>query len=78
MATETIVEYIKSKSCDLKGRQNSVRNIIGNKHWGKDERYKELILKDWLQSDIDTINQSKNLNVKIGTGFVTNGDKCSL
>ena len=77
MGTKAIVEYIKSKSRDLKHRQNSVRNIIGNKHWGEDGRYKELILKDWLQSEIDSINQSKNLNVKIGTGFVTSGNKCS-
>lgn len=77
MATEAIVEYIKSKSHDLKCRQDSVRNIIGNKHWGEDGRYKELILKDWLQREISNINQSKNLHIKIGTGFVTSGDKCS-
>lgn len=77
MTNNEKIKYIEGKSRDLKERQDSVRKIIGDKHWGEDGHYKELILRDWLKSEIDSINKEKALNVKIGTGFVTNGDKCS-
>lgn len=77
MTNNEKIKYIEGKSRDLKERQDSVRKIIGDKHWGEDGHYKELILRDWLKSEIDSINKEKHLNVKIGTGFVTNGDKCS-
>lgn len=65
--------YIKEKSADLKSRQDSVRNIIGDKHWGEDGRYKELILKQWLKDEF----QQRRLPVEIGTGFIKNGEKTS-
>lgn len=63
-----IRQYIQEKSHDLKSRQDSVRNIIGNKHWGEDGRYKELILKRWLKDEF----KQRKLSVEIGTGFIKN------
>lgn len=65
--------YIQEKSHDLKKRQDSVRNIIGSKHWGEDGRYKELILKQWLKDEF----RQRELGVEIGTGFIKNGEKTS-
>lgn len=48
MTNNEKIKYIEGKSRDLKGRQDSVRKIIGDKHWGEDGRYKELIfVKFW-------------------------------
>ena len=48
MTNNEKIKYIEGKSRDLKERQDSVRKIIGDKHWGEDRRYKELILvKFW-------------------------------
>lgn len=66
-------QYIQEKSSDLKSRQDSVRNIIGDKHWGEDGRYKELILKQWLKDEF----RQRKLPVEIGTGFIKNGDTSS-
>lgn len=63
-----IRQYIQEKSHDLKSRQDSVRNIIGDKHWGEDGRYKELILKRWLKDEF----KQRKLSVEIGTGFIKN------
>lgn len=63
-------EYIKAQSRALKEKQDCVRNAIGDKHWGEDGRYKELLLKKWLKKELDS-------SVDIGTGFVMDGEKSS-
>lgn len=62
--SQDIREYIKQQSKALKEKQDNVRNVIGDKHWGEDGRYKELILREWLKKELAP------LGVGIGTGFV--------
>lgn len=62
--SQDIREYIKQQSRVLKEKQDNVRKVIGDKHWGEDGRYKELILREWLKKELAP------LGVGIGTGFV--------
>lgn len=57
------IEYQKSVSNELMSIKNRVRDFIGDRHWGEDGRFKEIILTDILKKHLPK-------NVSIGTGFV--------
>lgn len=73
--SQDIREYIKAQSQALKEKQDCVRNLISNKHWGEDGRYKELILRKWLKEEL--LIKLSPQEVCIGTGFVMDGEKSS-
>lgn len=62
------MEYHRSIAAELKASQDRVRYFIGNRHWGEDGRFKELLLMNYLKKVLPS-------NVSIGTGFVRNGDR---
>lgn len=61
------IEYQKSVSNELMSIRNRVRDFIGDRHWGEDGRFKEIILTDILKKHLPE-------NVSIGTGFVVDND----
>ncbi len=64
------LQFQKSLSTELIAVKDRVRNFIGNNHWGEDGRYKEFVLMQTLRKYLpDT--------VRVGTGFVISGDRCS-
>lgn len=62
------LEYQKSIAAEFKAFEMRVRNLIENKHWGEEGRYKEAVLKNYLRRVLPN-------NLSVGTGFVRNGDK---
>lgn len=64
------LEYHKSIASEFKAYQNRVRNLIGNKHWGEEGRYKEIILMNYLKRVLPK-------NVSVGTGFVQGNNDLS-
>ena len=42
-------EFQKSITEELDVVKNRIRNLIGNRHWGEEGRYKEAILKNILR-----------------------------
>lgn len=64
------LEYHKSIASEFKAYQNRVRNLIGNKHWGEEGRYKEIILMNYLKRVLPK-------NVSVGTGFVQGNNNLS-
>lgn len=62
--------YHKSISNEFKICKNRVRNLIGNRHWGEDGRYKEIILMNILKRFLPK-------QLSIGTGFVIGENDCS-
>lgn len=64
------IEFQKSLSIELIAVKDRVKSFIGNHHWGEDGRYKESVLMQTLRNYLpDT--------VRIGTGFVISGNRCS-
>lgn len=61
------IEYQKSVAAEFKAYANRVRNIIDDRHWGEEGRFKEIILMNHLKRVLP-----KHLSV--GTGFVRNKD----
>lgn len=57
------LKFQKSITQELDIVKNRVRNLIGNKHWGEEGRYKEAVLKT-------VINRFLPSNLSIGTGFI--------
>ncbi len=60
-------EFQKSITEELNIVRNRVRNLIGNRHWGEEGRYKEAILKNILRRFLPQ-------NISIGTGFIVNSN----
>ena len=58
-------EFQKSITEELSVVKNRVRNLIGNRHWGEEGRYKEAILKNILRRFLPK-------NISVGTGFIVN------
>jgi len=56
-------EFQKSITEELNVVRNRVRNLIGNRHWGEEGRYKEAILKNILRKFLSQ-------NISVGTGFI--------
>lgn len=55
--------YIKSISDEIGVTKNRVRDLIGNKHWGKDGEFKESILRRILSDHLPN-------KYDVGTGFI--------
>ena len=55
--------FHKSTTDELKVIKNRVRNLIGNRNWGEEGRYKEAILRSVIKRFLPQ-------NFKIGTGFI--------
>ncbi len=55
--------FHKSTTEELKVIKNRVRNLIGNRNWGEEGRYKEAILRSVIKRFLPQ-------NFKIGTGFI--------
>ena len=55
--------FHKSTTKELKVIKNRVRNLIGNRNWGDEGRYKEAILRNVIKRFLPQ-------NFRIGTGFV--------
>lgn len=64
------LEYHKSIAAEFKAYQNRVRNLIGNKHWGEEGRYKEIILMNYLKRILPK-------NISVGTGFIQGNNDLS-
>ncbi len=60
-------EFQESITEELIVIKNRVRNLIGNRHWGEEGRYKEAILKSVLRKFLPN-------NISVGTGFIINSD----
>lgn len=59
------LDYQKSVAAEFKAYENRVRNLIDDRHWGEEGRFKEIILMNYLKRILP-----KHLSV--GTGFVRN------
>lgn len=70
MRNNDYLEYHKSIAAELLASRNRVRYFIGNRHWGEDGRFKEVLLMNYLRKVLPK-------NVSVGTGFVSDGDKIS-
>ena len=57
--------FQKSISNELIATKDRVRNIIENRHWGEEGRYKEVIL-------IESLKKRLPKNICVGTGFIIN------
>lgn len=62
------LEYQRSVALEFQTYKNRVRNMIGNRHWGEDGRYKEILLMNYLRRILPN-------TVSVGTGFVRVDDK---
>ncbi len=59
--------FQESITRELEIIKDRVRDIIGNRHWGEEGRFKEAILKNILRKFLPH-------NISIGTGFIVNSD----
>lgn len=57
------LKYQRSISDELIATKDRVRNFIGDRHWGEDGKYKEIILMNVLKKVLPK-------SVSLGTGFV--------
>ena len=62
-----VTEFQQSITQELNVVKNRVRNLIGDRHWGEEGRYKEAILKNILRKFLPK-------NISIGTGFIVNSN----
>lgn len=67
MRSSDYLEYHKSITTELMASRNRIRYFIGNRHWGEDGRFKEVLLMNYLRKVLPK-------NVSVGTGFVS-GDE---
>lgn len=65
-----VLKYQSSISKEFLVFKDRVRSLIGNKHWGEEGRYKEIILMNFLRKHIPN-------NMSVGTGFIMNGNEYS-
>lgn len=63
----SILEFQKSITKELDVVKNRVRNLIGNRNWGEEGRYKEAILKNAISSFLPK-------HLSIGTGFIMSNE----
>jgi hypothetical protein len=63
MSEINLIDFYKSIADELNTVKNRVRNLIGNRHWGKEGEYKEAILRNVIRRFLPK-------NYSIGTGFV--------
>ena len=63
--------FHKSTTKELKVIKNRVRNLIGNRNWGEEGRYKEAILRNVIKRFLPQ-------NFRIGTGFIIKSKENSL
>ena len=61
-------KFQESITQELNTIKDRVRNLIGNKHWGEEGRYKEVILRNVLKRFLPQ-------NISIGTGFILSEQK---
>ncbi|MDO8140265.1 MAG: hypothetical protein Q6358_02095 [Candidatus Brocadiales bacterium] len=61
-------EFQESITEELNIIKNRVRNLIGNRHWGEEGKYKEAILKNVLRKFLPQ-------NISVGTGFIVNTNR---
>lgn len=66
--TPDYLDYQKSVAAEFKAFEKRVRNLIDDRNWGEEGRYKEAVLKNYLRRVLP-----KHLSV--GTGFVRNGEE---
>ncbi len=57
------IRYRESISDELIAVKDRVRSFIGDRHWGEDGKYKEIILSSVMRNALPS-------SVSIGTGFV--------
>jgi copper chaperone CopZ len=57
------IAFQESITNELDIIKNRVRNLIGDRHWGEEGRYKEVVLKNILRKHLPK-------NISIGTGFI--------
>jgi len=62
--------FRKSISNELIAVKDRVRNLIGEKHWGEEGRYKETVLMQVLRNYLPE-------TIKVGTGFVVSNGELS-
>ena len=65
---QNIVEFHKSISGELESIKNRVRNLIGDKHWLSDGKYKEDVLRNVISRFLPKI-------FSVGTGFILTNEK---
>ena len=65
-----VLKYQSSISKEFLVFKDRVRSLIGNRHWGEEGRYKEIILINFLRKHIPK-------NMSVGTGFIMNGNEYS-
>ena len=58
-------KFHRSITKELKIVKNRVRNLIGNRHWEEEGRFKEAILRNVIKRFLPS-------NISIGTGFIIN------
>ncbi|WP_379964901.1 DUF6602 domain-containing protein [Epilithonimonas sp. UC225_85] len=63
MSGQNIRRFQESITQELEVTKNRVRDLIGNRHWGEEGRYKEAILKNVIKNFLPS-------NMSIGTGFI--------
>ncbi|MDQ0201076.1 DUF6602 domain-containing protein [Neobacillus ginsengisoli] len=68
MRNSDFTAYHESITAELLASRNRVRYFIGNRHWGEDGRFKEVLLMNYLKKVLPS-------NISIGTGFVSNGQE---
>lgn len=56
-------KFHKSTTEELQSVENRVRNLIGDKHWGEDGRYKEDVLRNMIKKFLPS-------KYTVGTGFI--------
>jgi hypothetical protein len=55
--------FQESITAELDAIKNRVRNLIGDKHWGEEGRYKEAVLRNVIRRFLPS-------NLSVGTGFI--------
>lgn len=63
MTDINLLAFYKSIDAEITDVKNRVRNLIGDRHWGKEGEYKEAILRNVIRRFLPK-------NYSIGTGFV--------
>ncbi|WP_218618663.1 DUF6602 domain-containing protein, partial [Paenibacillus sp. P3E] len=59
------LEYQKSVATEFMAYEKRVRNLIDSANWAEEGRYKEIILRNYL-------NRVLPKNISVGTGFIRN------
>lgn len=68
---QDFIAYQKSIASELCATQNSIRNLIGNRHWLTDGEHKEAVLRNILRSRLPE-------TLRVGKGFVCSSSTANL